>query len=432
MKTSSMQKVTMTVNPEQSRLDLFLMGLFMLLLLVGIVMIYSASVASVEREMGDAMYYLKRHSIFLCLGLCAAWITYQIPTKFWQQTRWLSLAVVFLLLGLVLVDGIGKEVNGSQRWIDFGFFGLQASELAKLGIIIFLAGYLVKQRENVEQKFSAFIRPLVVVVLASTLLMLEPDFGATAVLMGITMGMLFLGGVRILHFLFFLTSSVAALSVVAMSSPYRVKRIMAFLDPWGNSQDSGYQLTQSLIAVGRGEWTGVGLGNSMQKMFYLPEAHTDFVFAIFAEEFGLIGVTLLIALFVFLVLRAFKIAKQSISLQRYYQAYLACGLGIWIGLQALVNIGVNLGALPTKGLTLPFISYGGSNLIVMMIAVALLLRVSRENHEEALTTESHRDYSSPEDSSYSGSYLQPEEPSFRDALFDDFDESNVMRGLMSP
>jgi len=209
--------------------------------------------------------------------------------------------------------------------------------------------------------------------------LLEPDFGATAVLMGITMGMLFLGGVRILQFLFFISTSVIALGAVALSSEYRVQRILSFLNPWEHSQDSGYQLVQSLIAVGRGEWFGVGLGNSMQKLFYLPEAHTDFVFAILAEEFGLFGVVLLIGLFVFLLLRAFAISRNAMGMQRSYQAYLASGLGIWIGLQALVNIGVNLGALPTKGLTLPLISYGGSNLITICIAIALLLRIHKEN-----------------------------------------------------
>jgi len=311
-------------------------------------------------------------------------ITYSIPTNLWQKTRWLCLLAVFILLGLVLVPGIGKVVNGSRRWIDLGLFGLQASELAKLGVIIFLAGYLVKQQKNVEQSFSAFIRPLSVVVLVGVLLMLEPDFGATAVMMGITMGMLFLGGVRIIHFTIFMCISVGSLWMVAISSPYRVKRILSFLDPWQHSQDSGYQLVQSLIAIGRGEWFGVGLGNSMQKLFYLPEAHTDFVFAIYAEEFGLFGVLILVSLFVYLLYRAFGIARVSMSLSRPYQAYLASGIGIWIGLQALVNIGVNLGALPTKGLTLPLISYGGSNLITICIALALLLRVHKENIQAQL------------------------------------------------
>lgn len=372
------------------RLDILMLGTFALLLLAGLVMVYSASIASADR-MGNAMYYLQRHSVFLLLGALALLITYRIPTAFWERTRWLSLFAVFVLLILVLVPGIGKMVNGSRRWIDLGLFGVQASELAKLGMIIFLAGYLVKQRESVEQKFSAFFRPLIIVVFACTLLMLEPDFGATAVLMGITMGMLFLGGVRLGHFTFFLLSCIAALALVAVSSEYRVRRIMSFMDPWQDAQNSGYQLTQSLIAVGRGEWTGVGLGNSMQKMFYLPEAHTDFVFAIFAEEFGLVGVILLISLFVLLLWRAFAVARHSIKLQRYFQGYMACGLGIWIGLQALVNIGVNLGALPTKGLTLPFISYGGSNLIVMMITVALLLRVHAENIDIEMATETKRE-----------------------------------------
>ena len=366
-------------NSNEGTLDLRLVSICLLLLLLGVVMVYSASIASAEKQLGAANYYLNRHLVFVCLGLVCGFITYSIPTNFWQRIRWICLLVVFVLLVLVLIPGIGKEVNGSRRWIDLGYFGLQASELAKLGVIIFLAGYLVKQQKNVEQSFSAFIRPLTVVVLIGVLLMSEPDFGATAVMMGITMGMLFLGGVRILHFIFFMLISVVTLWSVAISSPYRVKRIMSFLEPWEHSQDSGYQLVQSLIAIGRGEWFGVGLGNSMQKLFYLPEAHTDFVFAIYAEEFGLLGVVVLISLFVYLLLRAFNIARVAISLSRPYQAYLASGIGIWIGLQALVNIGVNLGALPTKGLTLPLISYGGSNLVTICIALALLLRVHKEN-----------------------------------------------------
>lgn len=363
----------------ESTLDMHLVSICLMLLLIGVVMVYSASIASAEKQLGASDYYLNRHLIFVCIGLLCGLVTYSIPTKFWQRIRWACLLVVFILLVLVLIPGIGKVVNGSRRWIDLGLFGLQASELAKLGVIIFLAGYLVKQQKNVEQSFSAFIRPLIVVVLIGILLMLEPDFGATAVMMGITMGMLFLGGVRILHFMVFMLISIVSLWSVAISSPYRVKRIMSFLEPWEHSQDSGYQLVQSLIAIGRGEWFGVGLGNSMQKLFYLPEAHTDFVFAIYAEEFGLLGVVVLIALFVFLLLRAFKIARMAMSVSRPYQAYLASGIGIWIGLQALVNIGVNLGALPTKGLTLPLISYGGSNLITICIALALLLRVHKEN-----------------------------------------------------
>lgn len=363
----------------QSTLDLRLVSVILLLLLIGVVMVYSASIASAEKDLSNGAFYLERHIIFVGLGLLAGFITYFIPTNFWQKTRWYCLFFVFILLILVLVPGIGKMVNGSRRWIDLGLFGVQASELAKLGVIIFLAGYLVKQQKNVEQSFMAFIRPLSVVVLICALMMLEPDFGATAVMMGITMGMLFLGGVRLLYFVFFLLISVVSLWFVAVSSAYRVKRIMSFLEPWEHSQDSGYQLVQSLIAIGRGEWFGVGLGNSMQKLFYLPEAHTDFVFAIYAEEFGLIGVVLLITLFVVLLSRAFAISREAMRVHRPYQAYLASGLGIWIGLQAIVNIGVNLGVLPTKGLTLPLISYGGSNLITICVALALILRIHKEN-----------------------------------------------------
>jgi len=376
---SAKRRASVARDRKEGYLDLRLVSVCLVLLLIGVIMVFSASIASAEKQIGLANYYLNRHLVFILFGLLAGMFTYSIATEVWQRIRWVCLLAVFVLLVLVLVPSIGKEVNGSRRWIDLGFFGLQASELAKLGVIIFLAGYLVKQQKNVEQSFGAFIRPLIVVVLIGILLMLEPDFGATAVMMGITMGMLFLGGVRIFHFFIFMIISVLSLAAVAVSSPYRVKRIMSFLDPWQHSQDSGYQLIQSLIAVGRGEWFGVGLGNSMQKLFYLPEAHTDFVFAIYAEEFGLLGVFILVSLFVYLLHRTFEIARTAMSLSRPYQAYLTCGIGIWIGLQALVNIGVNLGALPTKGLTLPLISYGGSNLITMCIALALIFRVHKEN-----------------------------------------------------
>jgi cell division protein FtsW len=376
--TLSARKREAALEHQTWPLDMHLLSATLVLLLIGVVMVYSASIASAEKQLGASTFYLQRHVVFCGIGFVAGFITYFLPTSFWQRTRVLSLFAVFILLGLVLVPGIGKMVNGSRRWIDLGFFTLQASELAKLGVIIFLSGYLVKQQKDVEQSFSAFLRPLFVVVLVCVLLMYEPDFGATAVMMGITMGMLFLGGVRITHFLFFVLSSIVALGYVALSSEYRVQRILSFLDPWEHSQDSGYQLVQSLIAIGRGEWMGVGLGNSMQKLFYLPEAHTDFVFAIFAEEFGLLGVFVLVSLFVFVLFRAFSIAKDAMRVHRPYQAYMASGLGLWIGLQALVNIGVNLGALPTKGLTLPFISYGGSNLITICIAIALLLRIHKE------------------------------------------------------
>jgi cell division protein FtsW len=288
------------------------------------------------------------------------------------------LLLSMLLLLLVLVPGIGVEVNGASRWINVGLFRLQVSEPAKLLFIIYLASYLARHGEEVRTRIPGFIKPIGLFMIAALLLLLEPDFGATVVLAATVMGMIFMAGVSLLQFGGVLGVGALLLASLAVSSPYRMQRLTTFLDPWADPFNSGFQLTQSLIAIGRGEWFGVGLGASIQKLFYLPEAHTDFVFAVWAEETGLLGVSCIIMLYAMLVWRAFVIAAQAIKADNLFAAYLSYGIGIWFGLQSFINVGVNMGLLPTKGLTLPLMSYGGSSMVIMCAAVALLLRVDYE------------------------------------------------------
>jgi cell division protein FtsW len=296
----------------------------------------------------------------------------------WQTLGPLLLLAGLTLLVLVLVPGIGYEVNGSTRWMRVGFMNLQVSEPARLCFLLYLAGYLVRRSKSLREEFVGFLRPMLVLTLACALLLKEPDFGAALVLLATALVMLFVAGARIRDFLVFFSAAVIGMATLAITSPYRMKRLTGFLDPWADPYDSGFQLTQSLIAIGRGEWFGVGLGDSVQKLFYLPEAHTDFVFAVFAEEFGLAGSLVLIALFLALLWRVFKLAMRAASAERFFEAYIAIGLATWLGLQAFINVGVNMGLLPTKGLTLPLISYGRSSLIMTMICIGLLLRIHHE------------------------------------------------------
>ncbi len=296
----------------------------------------------------------------------------------WQSLGPLILLVGLALLFVVLVPGIGYEVNGSTRWIRVGVMNLQVSEPARLCLLVYLAGYVVRQQKVLKEQFVGFLRPMLVLSLGCALLLAEPDFGAAIVLLATALIVLFVAGARIRDFLLFFLTALTAMAVLALTSPYRMKRLTGFLDPWADPFDSGFQLTQSLIAIGTGEWFGVGLGNGVQKLFYLPEAHTDFVFAVFAEEFGLLGSLVLITLFLALLWRIFSLAMRAGDAERFFEAYLATGLGTWLGLQAFINVGVNMGLLPTKGLTLPLISYGRSSLIVTMVAIGLLLRIHHE------------------------------------------------------
>jgi len=361
-------------------IDKQLLGAVLLLAAIGWLMVTSASMEWSQRNMGNNLAISARHGTYLLLGLFAAFITVHIPLALYR-----SLSAALLMLGiiglvLVLIPGIGKEVNGSMRWISLGIMNVQPSEFAKLAAIIYMASYLDRRREEVQSKWSGFIKPLFVLSILAALLLLEPDFGAVVVLMLSTLGLLFLGGVKAGQFILTAVGAVGASVLILLSQPYRLNRLIGYWDPWSseNVYGSGYQLTQSLIAFGRGEYFGAGLGDSIQKLFYLPEAHTDFVFAIWAEETGLFGAAIILALFVFIFMKAMNLGKAAFSKEQYFAAYVAYGMGLLIGFQAFINLGVNMGLLPTKGLTLPFVSFGGSSLLACFIALGLLLRVHHE------------------------------------------------------
>lgn len=348
------------------------------LLGIGVVMLASASFAVAERSMGQPYYYVSRQAIFVMIGLAAGFVVSRLPLTLAERHGGAALLLAIGLLMLVLVPGIGKEVNGATRWLPLGPFNLQPSEFAKLFTVVFLAGYLVRRGDELRRDPLGFIKPMVLVALIGVLLLIEPDFGTAAVLTATAMGMLFLGGARLWQFAVLGLLILGALAGLAVSSPYRMARITAFMDPWADPFASGFQLTQALIAFGRGEWFGVGLGSSIQKLFYLPEAHTDFLMSVLGEELGLLGTVAVILLFGLLVVRAFAIGRRAEHADKPFGAYLAYGIGLWLGLQAFVNIAVNMGLLPTKGLTLPLMSYGGSSLIVSCMAVGLLLRINHE------------------------------------------------------
>ncbi len=358
--------------------DPVLLTLVLSLLLGGLVILASASISISDNVLGEPFYYVERQLIAALIGGLVGLVCLFVPMQLWRALGPLLLLAGLGLLLIVLIPGIGYEVNGSKRWIRFGIVNLQVSEPARLCFILYLAGYLVRRNKDVREAFTGFLRPMLLLSLACAALLAEPDFGAAIVLLATALTMLFVAGARIRDFLLFFSVATIATIALAMTSPYRMKRLTGFLDPWADPFDSGFQLTQSLIAIGRGEWFGVGLGNGVQKLFYLPEAHTDFVFAVFAEEFGLAGSLLMIALFLALLWRVFRLAIRAVRAERYFEGYVAIGIGTWLGLQAFINVGVNMGLLPTKGLTLPLISYGRSSLIVTMIAVAILLRIHHE------------------------------------------------------
>ena len=360
------------------QLDTVLLGIALALLLGGFVILASASISISENATGNPFFYLQRQLLAAAIGLSAAAFCLFVPMQVWRNLGPLMLFAGLALLVIVLIPGVGYEVNGARRWVRVGVMNLQVSEPARLCFLIYLAGYLVRRQKSLREEFVGFLRPMLVLALACVLLLKEPDFGAAIVLLATALVMLFVAGARIRDFVVCFAAAVAAMAALAITSPYRMKRLTGFLDPWSDPYDSGFQLTQSLIAIGRGEWFGVGLGESVQKLFYLPEAHTDFVFAVFAEEFGLLGSLGLIALFLALLWRVFKLGMRAFDAERFFEAYLAIGIGTWLGLQAFINVGVNMGMLPTKGLTLPLISYGRSSLIVTMACIGLLLRIHHE------------------------------------------------------
>lgn len=366
------------VEDQLDKIDLVLLFTSIALLAIGLVMVTSASISIADRNLSSPFFYLQRQTIFIVLGVAAAWLVYQIRLVQWEKSGMALLGFSLFLLLLVLLPGVGKEVNGSTRWISLGMFNLQVSEAVKLFLIIYVAGYLVRHGEAVRTSLWGFIKPMLMIGLAALLLLLEPDFGATVVIIGTVLGMMYLGGVRFLQFVLFLTMFGAAALMLVVSSPYRMERLTSFMNPWADPFDSGFQLTQSLIAIGTGGWFGTGLGGSVQKLFYLPESHTDFLFAVISEELGFVGVCVIITLYSILFYRATRIALQAEKSGNRFAAYLAYGIGIWLVMQAVINMGVNMGMLPTKGLTLPLMSYGGSSLIICCMSIGLLLRIHYE------------------------------------------------------
>ncbi|MEW8076240.1 MAG: putative lipid II flippase FtsW [Candidatus Sedimenticola endophacoides] len=372
---SAMQATVGDRKRMRVRYDWRLISVAAALLGLGVVMVASASL---HKLAGAPLYYLTRHLIAIGIGVVGMWLMTRIPIREWERWGTLLFFLGMLLLVLVLVPGVGREANGATRWIPVGAFNLQSSEFMKLFVVFYLAGYLVRRQIEVARQAWGFIKPMILLVMACVLIMLEPDFGTTAVLLATALGLLFLGGVPVWQFALLIGLSGVALTTLVLISPYRLQRISSFLDPWADALDSGYQLSQALIAFGRGEWFGVGLGNGIQKQFYLPEAHTDFLMAVIGEELGLLGTLVVIALFGFIVWRAFAIGARAERMGQRFASYVAQGFGLWIGLQAFINIGVNIGLLPTKGLTLPLLSYGGNSIIVACMAIGLLLRIDYE------------------------------------------------------
>lgn len=349
------------------------------LLGIGLLMVASSSIVISDRAFGYPFYYLIHQSIYLIVGLAIGLFMTRIPLATWEKLSGYFLILSFALLIVVLIPGIGREINGSQRWINVGPLSLQVSEFVKLTTVIYMASYLVRKQDEVQNRVRGFIKPLLLLAGIGLLLLQEPDFGATSVIIATALGMLFIAGVRLWQFIVLLALAVASLGVLAISVPYRLLRLSTFLHPWSNPFDTGYQLTQSLIAFGRGGIFGSGLGNSVQKLFYLPEAHTDFLFAVLGEELGLMGQLLVMLLFTVLVGRSLVLGYRAFRNGHTFSGFLGWGLGLCLGLQAMINIGVNLGILPTKGLTLPFMSYGGTSLWVSCLTLGLLLRLGQES-----------------------------------------------------
>jgi cell division protein FtsW len=348
------------------------------LVLVGLIAISSSSIEYADWHFSNPWFHTQRHLIYIALALLVATAVYRVPLRFWQETGWVWLFVALALLILVLIPGVGREVNGSQRWLPLGPFTLQPSEFAKAAMVVYLAGYMVRREHEVRHHWQGFLKPMAVLFATTLLLMIEPDFGATVIVVGTAFGMLFLAGVKLGHFLLVLAGALGAMLVLVLSAPYRVQRLTAYTDPWADPYNTGFQLTQSLIAFGRGEWFGVGLGNSVQKLFYLPEAHTDFVFSIWSEETGFLGTVVVIALYAALIGRILWTGRRAVVAARPFGGYICYGVALIFAGQAFINMGVSSGLLPTKGLTLPFVSYGGTSLIVCCAMLALVLRVDRE------------------------------------------------------
>lgn len=361
--------------------DPVLILLWLALLSMGLVMISSASIAFAAEEYGDPWFFAKRHGVYLALGVVLASLVVAVPVRLAQQyAGWLMLATLVLLC-VVLIPGIGREVNGARRWLDLGVISVQVSEVAKLAAVLFFASFFARRHQELYTGWQGFAKPVMVLGLMCLLLLCQPDFGSAVVLASVVLAMMFIAGVKLWHFGLLGMVALLALGALAVFEPYRMSRLVTFLDPWSAQFGSGYQLTQSLIAFGRGEWFGLGLGNSLQKLFYLPEAHTDFIAAITAEEFGLIGLVVLLSVYGALIVKVFRIARASLTANRLFAAFATYGIAILLTFQVFINVGVAAGLLPTKGLTLPFVSYGGSSLLVGCALVAFVVRVDWEQRQ---------------------------------------------------
>ncbi len=383
----------MSSRNRTMHLDAIALSLVAAIVLLGLVMVTSASISIASRNGGNAFAFLERQLVLCVIGFVLAALVFCVRTELLEKMAWPLLIVALALLFIVLIPGLGHVVNGSRRWIRLLGFNFQASELARVLVLIFIASYAVRRETELRNTAMGLVKPVGLLAFVALLLLAEPDFGAASVVFLTGFGILFIAGARLRYVLIAAGLGAAAMTLLVMLVPYRMQRVTSFLDPWADPFNSGFQLTQSLIAIGRGEWFGVGLGESVQKLFYLPEAHTDFLFAVLAEELGLVGVAATLALFIALVWRSFWIAQLASRAGLRFQSYLALGFGLWLGAQALINIGVNMGVLPTKGLTLPLMSYGRSSMIVTLAWVGLLLRVYHEAMQNTRGMATSRDES---------------------------------------
>jgi cell division protein FtsW len=383
--------VNAAVKPRGAAYDPLLLGALIGLTALGTIMVGSASISIADEQTSEPLFYLVRHLGALGIGLLGLLAALALPTELWYRLRWLLLVAAFALLAVVLIPSVGHAVNGSRRWLLVGPVTLQASEPARLFLLLYLSSYAVRRAQELGTSLNGLVRPLLVVGGASALLLAEPDFGSAVVLGATAFGVLFVAGARLRDFVLALAVGLVLVAILALTSQYRLARLMVFRDPWADPFDGGFQLTQSLIAIGRGDLGGVGLGESVQKLFYLPEAHTDFVFAVLVEELGFVGASIVIALFGIIVYRSIVLGREALQSGMHFQGLVAIGIGLMLGFEAFINIGVNTGLLPTKGLPLPLVSYGRASTVVTLIAFGLLLRIHRElyGHQKRLV---HRGY----------------------------------------
>jgi cell division protein FtsW len=366
------------MSETQLQFDRSLLFATAALMFIGLIMVCSASITIADSMTGQPLFYFIRQLVFAVAGLGMAWAVVSVRLAVWQRFAPQLLMFGVFMLVLVLIPGIGREVNGASRWLPLGPVNLQVAEVIKLFAILYIADYLQRHHGQLHTSFLKVLAPLMLLGVAALLLLLQPDMGSMVVIMSTVLAMLFLGGARLDVFGALIAVMAGLFTLLIWVAPYRLERLQSFMDPWADPFGAGFQLTQALIAFGRGDWLGVGLGSSMQKLFYLPEAHTDFLYSILAEELGLVGALAVIVLFFIFIWRALAIGRAAEQAGQVFGARVAYGIGIWLGMQACVNIGVNMGALPTKGLTLPLMSYGGSSLVIVCVAIALLFRVDME------------------------------------------------------